>query len=517
MNTGARILFGLSFILCWTSFQPSAVAQTNRKSDWEELDAYLRQTRVNWGTPGMVVGVFKNGNLVFCRGYGEKTLGQNDPPDAGTLFAIASNTKAFTATAMAMLVQEGKLQWDDPVRQYLPYFTLYDPWVSESFTIRDLLCHRSGLGTFSGDVLWYRSTLSVPELIKRYRHIEADFPFRSGYGYSNLMYIAAGEVISAVAGKPYRDFVEERIIRPLGMSRSTFQLGQLEALGNVAQPHAQTAGRHYPIPWVSWETVAATGGLISSAQDLARWVNWNIQHGIWQGDTMLSPRLHNQLWTPHNGFTVDHSKSDKTSSFSTYGLGWQLSDYKGHFRAHHTGGYDGMISSVQIFPDLELGIVVLTNGVRGPITAIPNYIADRILTGRNERDWCGEQLKKQEKREAEDTRIATRMAARVLNTLPGLTPGQMSGTYRCPMYGDITLGVSNDTLQLRFSHTPSYNCRLSHWHHNTWKMEWIEPQAWFGHATVQILTDPNNKPVGLEFDVPNDDIFFEEIKAIKIH
>jgi len=506
----------LLLLTFWLFGWHSSAAQINRKTDWDDLDAYLRQTRQNWGTPGMVVGIVKNGNMVFCRGYGEKTLGQNNPPDGNTLFAIASNTKAFTATAMAMLVQEGKVRWDDPVRQYLPYFSLYDPWVSEAFTIRDLLCHRSGLGTFSGDVLWYRSILSAPDLIKRYQPIEPEFPFRSGYGYSNLMYIAAGEVIAIASGQSYMKYVEDRIIKRLGMSRSTFRLSQLTTLGNVAQPHAYRDSHHFPIPWVNWETVAATGGLLSSVQDLARWVEWNIGHGVWQGDTLLTTRLHNQLWTPHNGFQVDHSKSDKTSSFSTYGLGWQLSDYKGHFRVHHTGGYDGMISSVQVFPDLEMGIIVLTNGVRAPITAIPNYIADKILFGRNERDWCAEHLVKQEKRENDDTRIATRVAARVLNTQPGLTTKQIMGVYRCPMYGDITLSTKNDTIQMEFSHTPSFNCRLTHWHYNTWKMEWNEPQAWFGHATVQIITDPNKNPVGLEFDVPNDDIFFEEIKAKKI-
>jgi CubicO group peptidase (beta-lactamase class C family) len=493
-----------------------STAQISQKTDWSGLDAYLGQTHRNWGTPGMVVGIVKNGNLVFCRGYGEKTIGKNDPPDQNTLFAIASNTKAFTATALALLVQEGKIRWDDPVRKHLPYFTLYDPWVSETFTIRDLLCHRSGLGTFSGDVLWYRSSLSVPELIKRYKHIQPEFSFRSGYGYSNLMYIAAGEVIAVASGQSYIRFIEERILQPLGMSRSTFLLARLPELGNYAQPHAYKEGQNFPIPWVSWETVASTGGLLTSVQDMARWVEMNLNHGLWKGDTLLSTPLHNQLWSPHNGFVVDHSKSDKSSSFSTYGLGWQLSDYKGHFRAHHTGGYDGMISSVQIFPDLALGIIVLTNGLRAPITAIPNYIADKLLLGRNERDWCAEQLRQLEKRETDDTRIPSRLAARVLNTTPSLTPDKISGLYHCPMYGDIKLLSKEDGLYLEFSHTPSFNCRLSHWHYNTWKMEWNEPQAWFGYATVQIETDPSNRPVGLEFDVPNDDIFFNEIKAKKV-
>jgi hypothetical protein len=293
-------------------------------------------------------------------------------------------------------------------------------------------------------------------------------------------------------------------------------LARLPELGNYAQPHAYKEGQNFPIPWVSWETVASTGGLLTSVQDMARWVEMNLNHGLWKGDTLLSTPLHNQLWSPHNGFVVDHSKSDKSSSFSTYGLGWQLSDYKGHFRAHHTGGYDGMISSVQIFPDLALGIIVLTNGLRAPITAIPNYIADKLLLGRNERDWCAEQLRQLEKRETDDTRIPSRLAARVLNTTPSLTPDKISGLYHCPMYGDIKLLSKEDGLYLEFSHTPSFNCRLSHWHYNTWKMEWNEPQAWFGYATVQIETDPSNRPVGLEFDVPNDDIFFNEIKAKKV-
>jgi CubicO group peptidase (beta-lactamase class C family) len=494
------------------AFSLSLAAQ---KPDFKKLDAYLEQARIDWHSPGMAVGIVKDGKLVYAKGFGEKEIGKGDKPDANTLFAIASNSKAFTAAALALLVQEGKLSWDTKVRDILPYFELYDPVITNLVTIRDLLSHRVGIGTFSGDVVWYRSELTAEAIIKKAKHIEQDFEFRAGFGYSNVMYITAGEVIRVVSGQDWGAFVTARFLQPLGMQRSIYQLAQLEQKGNYATPHAYNEGKNSPIPWVSWETVAATGGLISSVNDLSKWLIFNMQHGIWQGDTLFTKSSRNQMWAVHNAFTPDQTASRKITSFSGYGLGWQLSDYKGHFRVSHTGGYDGMISAIQLFPDQQLGIIVLTNGLRAPIGALPNYIADVFLTGKTERDWSKEMLASREKREKADTRIADRRAARQMGTQPALSAEQLLGTYECKLYGKIEVVQQGEQLKLRFEHTPSYSCHLQHWHHDVYEMVWDEPQAWFEHATVQFEYDNNLKVTRLRFDVPNDDIFFDELNPIR--
>ena len=502
-----RTLFLLLGLLWWTI--------SSAQVDLKKLDAYLEQARRDWKTPGMAVGIVKDGKLVFAKGYGEKEVGKGEKPDANTLFAIASNSKAFTSAAIALLVQEGKLKWDTKVKDILPYFEVYDPLISQMVTIRDLLSHRVGLGTFSGDVMWYRSELTAEEMVKRAKHIEKAFEFRAGYGYSNVMYIAAGEVIRVVSGKSWGEFIHERFLQPLGMNRSVYTLADMQAKGNYATPHNYSEGQNLPIPWVSWETVAATGGLLSSVNDLSQWLIFNMNHGIVGKDTLFTRSSRNLMWTPHNNSVPDHLNPKKVTSFSGYGLGWQLSDFRGHFRVHHTGGYDGMISAIQMFPDQKLGIILLTNGLRAPLSAIPNYIADAFLTGKNERDWSKEQLEFTERREKADTRVAERRAARVLNTQPALQKEAMVGTYVCQLYGKITVNPAGENLEISFEHTPSYKASLRHWHHDVWEMVWNEPQAWFSHATVQFVYDNNLKVERLQFDVPNDDIFFDELKPMR--
>lgn len=206
------------FIALTVFFTSFSQAQKTAKVDVNKIDAYLNQMAIDWEVPSMSVGVVKDGKIVFSKSYGVLEVGKNEKPDSNTLYAIASNSKAFTAALIGMLVQEGKLSWDDKVKAYLPYFEVYDPWVTKEITIRDLLSHRVGLGTFSGDVIWYKSNLSAEEIVKGAKYLPKAFDFRDGYGYSNVMYITAGEVIRKVTGKPWHEVVKERILNPLGMN-----------------------------------------------------------------------------------------------------------------------------------------------------------------------------------------------------------------------------------------------------------------------------------------------------------
>jgi CubicO group peptidase (beta-lactamase class C family) len=227
-----RLSFLLTFLFLATGFSLSG--QT--PEIMQKLDAYYEQVLKDWDLPGMAIGIVKDGELIFSKGYGVMEVGKPGAPDQNTLFAIASNTKAFTGSMLAMLVQEGKVSWNDPVRMYLPWFEVYDPWVSNEATIRDLLSHRIGLGTFSGDVVWYKSDLTAKEIVGAAKYLPKAFDFRSGYGYSNLMYLAAGLVIEEVTGKSWMDNVQERILDPLGMGRTIVSPADLASKGNFATP-----------------------------------------------------------------------------------------------------------------------------------------------------------------------------------------------------------------------------------------------------------------------------------------
>ncbi|MDZ7612698.1 MAG: serine hydrolase [Flavobacteriaceae bacterium] len=493
-----------------------AQAQTELKVDLEELDAYYAKMVVDWDVPGASIGIVKDGKLVFKGNYGVLEKGKKDKPNEKTLYAIASNSKAFTSAIMGMLVQQGKLDWNDKVKKHLPYFAMYDPWVSEHITIRDILSHRVGLGTFSGDNIWYKSNMSSKEIIEHIKYVPQAYEFRAGYGYSNLMYITAGEIISTVTGKSWAENVKERILDPLGMDRTIISLKELNKKGNYSSPHARQGEENYVIPWVDWENVASTGGIISSVDDIAKWMIFNLNNGIHQGDTLLSKSTRNLVWTPHINHVVDHtSKNDFDRHFNAYGLGWALGDYHGRLRVGHTGGYDGFITAVTLIPDENLGVVVLTNGVKSPIMAATYYALDKFL-GIEAKDWSADYLNKTNKSAAQDTRIAERKAKRELNTKPTIARSKMAGEYQSDFCGKIYIREKGDQLKLEFEHAPLLNASLTHWHHDVWEIHWDTPQAWFSFGTIKINTDNNMEVIGFDFDVPNDDIFFEELKPYKI-
>ena len=503
-------------LLTFISFLFAGLNAQTTTVDLKALDQYYTQMVTDWEVPSVTIGIVKDGELIFTGAYGQKKVGTNEKPDANTLYAIASNSKAFTATLIGILVEEGKLGWDDKVQQYLPYFELYDPWVSAHVTIRDLLCHRVGLGTFSGDNIWYKSNLSAKDFIKHYKHVPQAYEFRAGYGYSNLMYIAAGEIIETVTDKSWGANIKERFLGPLGMDRTVYTLADVKANGNYATPHIYRSGKNKPIALTSWDNVAATGGLYSSVNDIAKWMVFNLNHGIHGQDTLITKATRNQLWKPHNTFTVNHTDADHSNHFRGYGLGWGLRDYHGRLMVSHTGGYDGMLTGVALVPDENLGVVVLTNGTKSPFGAAVQHAIDQFLGIDSGKDYSADFLKRYDGRRKSDTRIADRLKKRVQGTKPTIAPEQFLGSYQSDVYGKLSISYSNEQLKLDFAHSPLLAATLTHWHHDVWKINWLHDQAWFSFGTIKINTNANLEVTGFDFDVPNDDFFFEELKPYKV-
>ena len=332
-------------------------------TDWKTM---IESWRVAYNTPGMSVGIIRNGEVVFVDGFGVLEEGKSQKADKNTLYSIASNTKAFISASIATLVREGKMNWDDRVQKYLPYFELYDPCVSEMMTVRDLLCHRSGLGTFSGDVVWYRSNYNAEEVVKRVAELPQEFEFRNGFGYSNVMYLAAGEVIHAVTGKSWADYVEDKFLIPLHMDRTITSTNDIASTSNVATPHKPEGDINNPIDWVNWDNIGAAGGIISSADDMLKWMRFQLNNGINDKDTLFRKQEQVTMWIPHVNYPVsDRTREVYGRNFNGYGLGWGTTEYHGKQMVSHTGGYDGMYSAVTMLPTEKIGIVVLTNTMDG--------------------------------------------------------------------------------------------------------------------------------------------------------
>lgn len=484
------------------------------------LDAYIAQARQDWKVPGLAVAIVQGDKVLLSKGYGVLQTGATQAVNEHTLFAIASNSKAFTSAALAILVDEGKLHWDDRVSQHLPWFRLRDPWASADIRVRDLLCHRSGLGTFSGDLLWWGTSYPAREVLERAALLEPAAPFRTKYEYSNLMFIAAGEVIRAVSGLSWEQFVEQRIFSPLNMSRSVTSTTDLSAKGNFATPHKTYTDRNQPIEWMNWDVMGAAGGVISSVHDMSKWMQCQLAQGeAAPGAKVLFTKARSrEMWEAHTPIPVSEGSRRRFPSthFRAYALGWSLSDYLGHKLVGHGGGYDGMYSQVLLAPEKGLGVVVLTNSMTGVGSAITYRVMDTFLGGA-QRDWSGEMLPGAlAGQQAFEARIQETIAPVATGTQASQAPAAYTGLYRCPMYGDTRVELENGRLVMRLLPYPELVADLVHLHYDTYEVRWRKDFAWFGGGTAQFIPDSRGRFVRLLLDIPNDDLWFYELKLERV-
>lgn len=485
------------------------------QADLKKIDQYIAKAQKDWNVPGMSVAIVKDGKIVLSKGYGVLEKGTTDKVDDNSLFAIASNTKAFISSAIGTLVDQGKLNWKDKVRDHLPYFELYDSYATSQATIEDLLCHRLGLGTFSGDVIWYKSELTAEEVVKRAKFVPQTYDFRDGYGYSNLMFITAGEVIKTVTGMEWSQYVRETFFNDLNMNRTFTSTTQLPSQSNYATPHKAVRDENIPIEWTQWDNMGAAGGIISSANDMANWMNFQLV-GVSEKKSALSKATQNLIWTPHNNFVVaeGQKKARPGRNFNGYALGWGVTDKNGRRIIAHGGGYDGMYSRVAMMPEENLGIVVLTNGMRGISNAITDYVMDQYIGG-GEVNYSANALKNMSYPMYD--RIDNIKSKRVMNTKASMSTDDYTGIFYTQMYGEIYVKNEGGKLKLEFSHAPLLSATLEHWHYDTFEIKWEKEHAWFGFGTVQFNFDAQRSIKGILIDVPNNDIFFHELKLEKVN
>ena len=481
-----------------------------------EIDAYAQKVQKDWNVPGMAIAVVKDGKTVFAKGYGVQKLGTNDKVDENTLFAIASNSKAFTTASLAILIDEGKIGgWDDKVSKYLPEFRLYNPYVTEDLTIRDLVSHRVGLDTFSGDLLWYETTYSSDEVLKRLQYLKPVRGFRTGFGYQNLMFIAAGRIVEKVSGKTWGEFVTERILRPIGMNRTVTSIKDIK--DNAAFPHNESGGNGLRVLHRgNVDGAAAAAGLNASVADLSKWMRLQLGSGEFEGKRIFSEKNAWEMWQPAVILPISKASSDylPTRHFNTYGLGWNVWDYQGKKIVSHGGGLDGMLSKTVLIPEENAGFVVLTNSEAGAYNVMQYKILD-VLTGAPERDWNAEMLASKEKSDERDAEVLKKLeASRVPNTKTSLDLKDYAGTYSGKLYGDATVSEENGKLVLRLKPAPNFVADLEHWHYDTFRIHWRPSVAYNFPMTgfVTFTIDEKGKTDELKIDQPNNDFWFYELE-----
>ena len=461
--------------------------------DPDTFHRFVERAASDWNATGLAAAVIQNDELLFARGYGVLELGQPDRVDADTLFSVGSTTKAMTAAAIGILVDEGKLGGDDPVRRHIPEFEVKDPWVSREMTIRDLLTHRGGLP--NTDVFWYGRDPDIAEMLVRLRAVEPAYSMRSGYTYQNVLYATAGEVVRRVSGMPWHDFVATRLFGPLGMERTVPLLALTRTRSNVASPHHIVDGETVVIENASVDAVAAAGSVWSSVREMSRWLRMLLGRGVAaDGSRILSEAVVEEMFRPQA--LVDRAQFYPTAGITrpkwvTYGLGWFQQDYRGHALDFHTGSIDGMVAIAGLIRDEGIGVYVLGNRDHVEVRHAVMFSALDAFLGppsdEEPRDWSRELLDLYSGlAEAQASAVARIRATRVEGTQPSLDLSAYVGTYEHAIGGAVV--VTGDEDGLRLSLGPGLQGPLTHWHFDTFEVRW--DARWRGEALVTFQLDP---------------------------
>jgi len=499
----------------------------------DAVPAYNLDTDVNtilktFDVPGIAVAIVKDGKVVVAKGFGVRKLGAPAPVDGRTLFEIASNSKAFTAATLAMLVDEGKLSWDDPVTKHLPGFRMYDSYVTGEMTVRDLLTHRSGLGLGAGDLLWWPTTnFSTNEIVEKLRYIKPATSFRSRYAYDNLLYIVAGQIIAAKTGKPWGEAVRERILTPLGMNDTTTDIAAMTASADYSAPHSKI-GEHAAVvkPMPVANAIGAVG-IDTSAEDIARWMTALLAGGkIDEHTRLFSEAAARELWTEQTPMKIPEPATPALAplkpNFNAYGLGFNLRDYHGRKLVMHGGALQGFYSRVLMVPEEKLGVAILTNAENnGAINALQWRILDEYMKVPAS-DWIKIIAEQDARQHAEElARQGQAVAAHAAKSSPSLPLAAYDGDYQDPWYGIVSIKQQGGKRVLSFSRTPDLTGELEHYQHDTFIVRWKERN--FGaDAYVTFSLNPDGSiermkmaPVSTETDFSYDfaDLNFTPVKA----
>lgn len=492
-------------LLLWIPF--ASIAQ--KSVDYDELDRYIAKAVEDFDLPGLAIGIVKGDSLIFAKGYGVSDVETKKPVTPNTVFAIASCSKAFTAACLGMMVEDKNLNWDDKVIDHFPEFQLNDPYVTSEITVRDLLCHRAGFETFDGDLIWYRAEYDRKEVIRRISKLPLKHGFRETFGYSNVMFLVAGEVMEKVTASTWDQYVKDYIFKPLGMTNSSTSVNELVMDGDVAMPHIY--GDRIDI--INWDNSGPAASINSSVVDLSKWVRMWLGNGTFNDYEMLKPSTVAELQSAQLSMHVGPNDAANGTHFKAYGLGWSLMDYSGAKVAHHSGGLPGYISKVAIVPEKDFGFIILTNDMTWLPGALTNKILDMHLND-SKQDWAGLYLPYYNKsKEGETKRWADLEAARDKDSSPSLKLDKYAGEFTDEMYGDAKVSMSGKELHLKLLPTKAFSGMLEHWHHDTFRIKFEDEFLPAGFVTFQF--NSAGEVVGFLIDLPNPDLHFTNLEFKK--
>ncbi|AWI27033.1 serine hydrolase [Flavobacterium pallidum] len=441
-----------------------------------QVDELVNRSLTAFDVPGIAVAIVKDGKVVLSKGYGIRSIITKEKVDANTLFGIASNSKAFTSAALAMLVDENKISWDDKVTKYIPEFKMYNDYVTNEFTIRDLLTHRSGLGLGAGDLMiWPDGHDFTPkDIIRNIQYLKPVSAFRAKYDYDNLLYVIAGEIVAKVSGVSWNDFVSQRILKPLQMDHSAPSWNRLKDTSNVIAPHVPIDGKLKVIRRYQNNIFDAAAGIYTSANDLSKWVLMQLNKGKWNDIQFFSAKTQNEMWTPQTVIPVT-TAAPYHSHFKAYGLGWFLSDVKGYKQVTHTGGLEGIVTQVIMFPELNLGIIVLTNQQSGSaFNAISNTIKDSYL-GIPQSDWVKFYSDKDKLSEDSADKITDEVWETVARNQKEKIKrdfSKFSGTYKDNWFGEIVIAEKKGHLYFASKRSPQLTGEMFFYKDDQFAIRW---------------------------------------------
>jgi CubicO group peptidase (beta-lactamase class C family) len=454
----------------------------------DAIDSVIKEALKVWNVPGVAVGIVRNDQVIYLKGHGVKELGKKDSIDADTVFPLASCTKAFTTTAMAMLVDEGKMNWDDPVRKHVEFFHLSDPSADALVTLRDLVSHRTGVGTH--ELLWYRSPWSQEDIIRKIGKVKLDYPFRSGFRYQTTMFTTAGWAVGHASESSWAEFVQKRILDPLEMKNTSLTTTQALENSNHASPHRQNGNREIEvIPWYQMNTPEPAGSVNSSARDLCQWVRFHLADDKIGEKRVVSVKNLKETHTPQNVIRLEGNARDMNPDTlqMSYSMGWVIQDYRGHLLVSHAGAIDGFRAHITLVPKAKIGIVLLNNLDHTQMNlAVSNTLVD-LLLGLPKKDWnayIGEQVHKEEA--AARARFTAREKLRKPESKPSLRLSAYAGTYEDPAYGSAVVISKDGSLIWKWS---TFNFPLQHFADDTFTIE----SDLLGHPRVQFIVGSEGK------------------------
>ena len=492
---------GLAALAGALTFSVASASLASAAPTTTDIDRLATRTLAEFSVPGLAIGIIKDGKVVLAKGYGVRAQGEAAAVDANTTFAIGSNTKAFTTAALAILVDEGKLHWDDRVIDYLPDFRMWDPYVTREFRIRDLLSHRSGLGTGAGDLMFVTTTdFTRNDLLRALRYLKPVTSFRTRFAYDNLLYVIAGQLIPVVSGQTWEDFVTARILKPLHMDDCAVVDTRLTDRSNMAAPHVIIDGKVTRIPALSIPLVAPAGAVNCNVTGMLKWVSTQLGRGKSpQGVQLFSAAQSAEMWSPQTILpTGSNERLALTHThFASYGLGWGLEDIDGYKRVSHNGGLPGMVTHVSLVPELNLGVVVLTNQQQvAALEAVSMQIIEAYANA-PKRDWVATSkanLEKREQRMKEADAASAPPAANGKSWIPA-DPGAYAGVFKDPWRGEATVALSGNALSLTFSHTNALSGPLTPVGLNLFVVHWND-RSLDADAYVRFSTDYSGKVSG---------------------